>query len=145
MENSSLLTAQLATIIVAVIGAVASCFTFTYGKIYEKKVELRKIKENQYIDFLTFLAKAKVSNTKEIETELSIKVQTIFLIGNRKVQVALSDFLKCFTGEDTVNQSKKYGKLIQEMKLDLYGRRWKVTSKDYNSLDDIKFTVFNSQ
>lgn len=110
-----------------------------------KKVELRKIKENQYIDFLTFLAKAKVSNTKEIETELSIKVQTIFLIGNRKVQVALSDFLKCFTGEDTVNQSKKYGKLIQEMKLDLYGRRWKVTSKDYNSLDDIKFTVFNSQ
>ena len=75
MENTS-----LATVIAAVIGAVVSCFTFTYGKIHEKKVELRKIKENQYIDFLTFLAKAKVSNTEEVEIELSIKVQTIFLI-----------------------------------------------------------------
>lgn len=143
MENTSLLTA-LATVIVAVIGAVVSCFTFTYGKIHEKKVELRKIKENQYIDFLTFLAKAKVSNTKEVETELTIKVQTIFLIGNKNVQLALSDFLKCFTGEIKEDQSKKYGKLIQEMKLDLYGKRWKFTCKGYNSIDDINFTVFNS-
>lgn len=41
------ITSQMATtIIVAVIGAFATCFTFSIGKIHEKKLILKKSRKN---------------------------------------------------------------------------------------------------
>lgn len=144
------ITSQMATIIVAVIGAFATCFTFSIGKIHEKKIELRKIKEEQYIDFLSALARAKSDSCKDedkINEDLSIKIQTIYLVGSKYVQSNLKEFLKIFTNNEnaSINQSKSYGKLIKSMKIDLYGRKWKVTPKCFNSVDEIKFTVFTSK
>lgn len=143
------ITSQMATIIVAVLGAFATCFTFLIGKIHEKKIDLKKIKEEQYIDFLSALARSKSNSCKDkdkINEDLSIKIQTIYLIGSKDVQNNLKEFLKIFTDDNTtINQSKSYGKLIQSMKIDLYGRKWKVTTKCFNSLDEIKFTVFTSE
>lgn len=34
-----------------------TCLTFILGKWHEKKIEVRKIKEQQYIDFLIILVK----------------------------------------------------------------------------------------
>ena len=45
-------TIEVATIIVGVVSAIATFLNFILGKWYEKKIELRKIKEQQYIDFL---------------------------------------------------------------------------------------------
>ena len=42
-------------VIVAVIGAVVSVFTLVAGKIYETKAQMRSIKEEQNICFLTNL------------------------------------------------------------------------------------------
>ena len=42
------ITAQEATIIVAIIGAVVTYVTFLMEKSSEPKIELRKIKEKQY-------------------------------------------------------------------------------------------------
>lgn len=144
------ITSQMATIIVAVLGAFATCFTFIMGKIHEKKIDLKKIKEEQYIDFLSALAMAKSNNCKDqdkLNEDLSIKVQTIYLVGSKAVQSSLKEFLKIFTNNENKNidQSKAYGKLIQSMKIDLYGRKWKVTKKCFNSVDEINFTVFTSE
>lgn len=141
------ITAQEATIIVAIIGAVVTYVTFLMEKNSERKIELRKIKENQYIDFLAEIAKSKVSNSankEKINEELSIKVQTIFLVGNKDVQVKLKNFLSLFTNVSQASKTQEalYGELIQSMKLDLYGKRWWITTKSYNSIDEIKLTVF---
>lgn len=98
------------TIIVAVIGAVASVLTVVCAKIHEQMVELRKIKEKQYIDFLTFLTKAKLhneNNRQEIEAELSVRIQTIYLVGNKNVQKALTNFLDLFF-KKIKNHKKNY-------------------------------------
>ena len=139
------ITTQVATVIAATSGALASFFTFLMGKRHEKKIELKKIKEEQYIDFLSTLAKAKVKEVREeINEELSIKIQTIYLVGSKDVQSKLEGFLNIFTEKDKVSKSQNelYGELIQAMKIDLYGRKWKISPKCINSLDNIKFTVF---
>lgn len=144
MEISS----ELATIIAASIAALASCITFFLGKRHEMRIELRKIKEQQYIDFLTSLARAKSCDEglDKINEELSVKVQTIYLVGNKNVQIKLTSFLNIFlNGTDQLTQSKLYGELIQAMKIDLYGKKWKITIKQDNSLDEIKFIVFKNE
>lgn len=140
----------VATIIVAILGAFASCFTFLIGKRHEKKVELRKIKENQYIDFLSALVKVKLLNSYnsdlalQYKIDLSIKIQTIFLVGSKDVQLKLKNYLNIFTTSSySEKQSQLYGELIQAMKIDLYGRKYYISSKSFNSLNNIQFTLFN--
>ena len=86
--------------IVAVIGLFGSALTIMIYKRSERKVELRKIKENQYIEFLGSIAEAKIANANErheINRLLSSRIQTIYLVGNMDVQKALHSFLNIFT------------------------------------------------
>lgn len=129
---------QTITLIIAIIGLFGSIITICINNIYQKKTELRKIKENQYIDFLACLAKAKVAKNEDRYTynlTLSAEVQSIYLVGNKEVQEALKGFLKVF-GKD--NQNELYTKLILAMKKDLYGDK-----KGSSSSDEISFTVFD--
>ena len=131
-------------VIVAVIGAVVSVFTLVAGKIYETKAQMRNIKEEQYIGFLTNIAKvkyAKGDEKKKAEEVLSIKIQTMYLVGNVGMQKALTEYLKIFSDEK-LNQEELYGKLIQAMKIDLYGRVFGVLPKKYRSIDKIRLNVF---
>ena len=131
-------------VIVAVIGAVVSVFTLVAGKIYETKAQMRNIKEEQYIGFLTNIAKVKYAEgdeQKKAEEELSIKIQTMYLVGNVGMQKALTEYLKIFSDEK-LNQEELYGNLIQAMKIDLYGRVFGVLPKKYRSIDKIRLTVF---
>ena len=131
-------------VIVAVIGAVVSVFTLVAGKIYETKAQMRNIKEEQYICFLTNIAKVKYAEgdeQKKAEEELSIKIQTMYLVGNVGMQKALTEYLKIFSDEK-LNQEELYGNLIQAMKIDLYGRVLGVLPKKYRSIDKIRLTVF---
>ncbi len=131
-------------VIVAVIGAVVSVFTLVAGKIYETKAQMRNIKEEQYIGFLTNIAKVKYAEgdeQKKAKEELSIKIQTMYLVGNVGMQKALTEYLKIFSDEK-LNQEELYGNLIQAMKIDLYGRVFGVLSKKYRSIDKIRLTVF---
>ena len=126
-------------VIVAVIGAVVSVFTLVAGKIYETKAQMRNIKEEQYIGFLTNIAKVKYAEgdeQKKAEEELSIKIQTMYLVGNVGMQKALTEYLKIFSDEK-LNQEELYGNLIQAMKIDLYGRVFGVLPKKYRSIDKI--------
>ena len=131
-------------VIVAVIGAVVSVFTLVAGKIYETKAQMRNIKEEQYIGFLTNIAKVKYAEgdeQKKAKEELSIKIQTMYLVGNVGMQKALTEYLKIFSDEK-LNQEELYGNLIQSMKIDLYGRVFGVLPKKYRSIDKIRLTVF---
>ena len=136
------------TIIVAVIGAVVSIFTLVIGKIYETKVELRKIKEEQYIGFLSNLVRVRKSidvGQKAIaeEEDLSVKTQIIYLVGSVRVQEALNEYLEIFKpNNEKIAQDERYGKLIQEMKVDLYGRKLWILPKRFRSLDKIQLTLF---
>lgn len=127
--------------IVAVIGLFGSALTIMLNKRGERKVELRKIKENQYIEFLGCVAEAKIANIEErheMNRLLSARIQTIYLVGNKGVQTALHNYLKLFTaGKVTPDeQNKLYADLIEAMKRDLYGKR-------EASLELISFTVFS--
>lgn len=135
-----------ATIIVAALGAVVSVLTLVLGKRYETKIELRKIKEEQYISFLSNIAKLKAKEgiTKEDEMlEVSMKIQTIYLVGNKGVQKALQNYLNVLVTEAKDPQEKLYGKLIQSMKIDLYGKKYLVLPKRFSSLDNISLVVFD--
>ncbi len=130
----------LSAIVVAGIGVFGSILTIILNKRSERKIELRKIKEKQYIEFLGSIAEAKVANINErdkVNKLLSVRIQTIYLIGNKEVQEALSRFLNIFTlGKISgTQQNKLYAELIMAMKRDLYG-------KHKTSLDSILFTVF---
>lgn len=127
--------------IVAIIGLFGSALTIMLNKRSERKVELRKIKEAQYIEFLGSIAEDKIANTQdkyEINKLLSSRIQTIYLIGNKDVQKALDDFLDILKGKKVLKneQDELYGELIKAMKKDLYGKR-------KCSLDSISFTVFS--
>lgn len=127
--------------IVAIIGLFGSAITIMLNKKSERKIELRKIKENQYVEFLASIAEFKIANSNErheINKLLSSRIQTIYLIGSIDVQKALGDFLNIFTMGTIENdeQSKLYGILIKAMKKDLYGRH-KI------SVDSITYTVFS--
>jgi len=117
----------LSAFIVAVFGLLGSAITFFLNKKSERKVELRKIKESQYLEFLGDLASFKIAdpNTNwEIRKNLSAKAQTLYLIGSKGVQQALKAFLDYLMYEDMniEKQKKLYAKLISEMRKDLYGR-----------------------
>lgn len=132
----------LTAAVVAVIGLFGSALTIMLNKRSERKVELRKIKENQYIEFLESIAEAKAVNNSEktkVNTILSARIQTIYLVGDKGVQEALANFLSIFTsGNVSIDkQNKLYADLVMAMKKDLYGKR-------ENSLDSISFTVFTS-
>lgn len=127
--------------VVSIIGLFGSALTLMLNKRSERKVELRKIKEKQYIEFLGSIAEAKIADIKEkheINKLLSARIQTIYLIGSKDVQKALRDFLNIFiTGKDVSDeQNKLYGALIEAMKKDLYGKK-------EISLESISFTVFS--
>lgn len=127
--------------VVAIIGLFGSALTIMLNKRSERKVELRKIKESQYIEFLSSIAEAKIANIKEraeINKLLSSRIQTIYLVGNKEVQKALHEFLNIFTAGKVSkdDQDKLYGALIEAMKKDLYGKKEK-------SLSSISFTVFS--
>lgn len=129
---------QTITLIIAIIGLFGSIVTIGINNIYQKKTDLRKIKESQYIDFLGCLAKAKVAKNEDKYTYnlvLSAGTQNIYLVGNKDVQGALKEFLKVF---GKPNQDEQYTKLILAMKKDLYGDR-----KGSSTLDEITFTVFD--
>lgn len=147
-------TAAVTTIIVGIVGPFVTCLTFVLGKWHEKKIEVRRIKEQQYIDFLTTFAKTKCNeqdNTDKNNEELSVKIQTIFLVGSKDVQIKLQNFLNLFINirndecDKNKSQNELYGELIQSMKVDLYGRKWMITRKSYNSLDNIKFVIFSKE
>ena len=129
--------------IVAIFGLLGSALTILFTKRSERKVELRKIKESHYIDFLKYLAEAMVAEADEkhkIDMLLSERVQTILLIGNIGVQTALQNFLGLLTDKKMSKEKQNilYAKLIEAMKKDLYG-------KCEDSLGTIEFTVFGSK
>lgn len=130
----------LSATVVAVIGLFGSAWTIMLNKRSERRVELRKIKENQYIEFLRSLAEAKMTDIKDregVNKLLSARTQTIYLIGSKDVQKALAAFLDIFTkGNTSVEiQDEKYANLVKEMKKDLYGEK-------EESLEKIFFVVF---
>ena len=135
---------KVIAILEIIAGIIAFCAViFIRNKRNERKIDLRKIKEKQYIDFLSCLALAKISNENEIHENnllLSSRIQTIYLVGNREVQMALSGFLKMFTnGEHTAEkQNILYANLISAMRKDLYG-------KNSKSLEKVSFTVFTDR
>lgn len=127
-------------IVVAVIGLFGSTLTIIMNKRSERKVELRKIKENQYIEFLISIAEAKSmtnSDKSGVYKVLSAKIQTIYLVGSEDVQKALINFLKIFTGKNDSGKTQDalYAELILAMKKDLYG-------KNEESIEEISFTIF---
>lgn len=127
--------------VVTIIGLFGSTLTVIIDKRSQRKVEFRKIKENQYIEFLWSVAEAKIVNIDEkyeINKLLSSRIQTIYLIGNQDVQKFLHDFLNIFTTGKVIpdEQNKLYGALIRAMKKDLYG-------KNEVSLESISVTVFS--
>lgn len=127
--------------IVAGFGLFGSALTLLFNKRHERNVELRKIKESQYIEFLGSIAEAKVTPKDElnkINKLLSARVQTIYLIGNEEVQKALLAFLEIFSAGkvEPIKQNKMYAALIEAMKKDLYGKKEK-------SLKSISLTVFD--
>lgn len=134
------------TIVVAIITALVSVFTLVIGKIYESKVQARKIKEAQYIGSLSNLAKYKCNKSNALNStneELSIKVQMIYLVGDVRVQKTLQEFINVIkNGGNPELQKFSYGKLIQAMKLDLYGRKYKILPSKYRSIDFIELTIF---
>lgn len=126
--------------VVASVGLLGSSLTILINKRSERKVNLRKIKEKQYVEFLSCLALAKISNVNEIHENnlsLSAKIQTIYLVGNKEVQTTLAEFLKMFTngGHTAEKQAVLYANLISAMRKDLYG-------KNSKSLKTVSFTVF---
>lgn len=127
--------------VVAIIGLFGSALTIMINRRSERKVELRKIKEKQYIEFLGSMAEAKIANGEEkhkINKLLSSRLQTIYLIGNQDVQNALYNFTSNFaTGKVAPDkQVELYGALIKAMKKDLYGKK-------EVSLESIPFTTFD--
>lgn len=130
----------LSATVVAVIGLFGSALMIMLNKRSERRVELRKIKENQYIEFLGSLAEAKMTDIKDregVNKLLSARTQTIYLIGSKDVQKALAAFLDIFTkGNTSVEiQDEKYANLVKGMKKDLYGEK-------EESLEKISFVVF---
>ena len=73
------------------------------------------------------------------------KYKRFFLVGSKDIQIKLQNFLNLFIRNDECDKNKSqnelYGELIQSMKVDLYGRKWIITRKSYNSLDNIKFKI----
>lgn len=129
------------TILVAIIGAAASVISLVAGKIYETNMQLKKIKEEQFIAFLSNIVKLKLAEEnkkKEAEIELSVNLQILYLVGNPETQKAVDEYIKIFRKENTLSQSELYGHLIQAMRKDLYGGKMKMNSK----LDKIQLTVF---
>lgn len=130
-------------VIVAVIGLFGSAITIMLNKKNERKIELRKIKEAQYADFLGSLAEIKAvgdGQRKDINRILSARIQTIYLVGSKDVQEALNNFLNILTcpSNSKENQSDLYGTLIMAMKRDLYG-------KNKKSLKSISYVVFSGE
>lgn len=145
----------ISAFIVAGLGLFGSVLTFALNKRSERKIELRKIKEAQYIEFLGSLAEAKAADNSEkhkINMCLSSRIQTIYLVGNKNVQNALHGFLNYFTNkaeepnksiekdkcnkpEKTKGQDELYAELIKAMKKDLYG-------KTESSIESISYTIF---
>lgn len=126
---------------VALLGVIGSILTVILNKRSERKMELRKIKEAQYIDFLSSLAEAKAGSKEEkysINMKLSSRIQTIYLVGNIEVQTALSEFLKILSPDKVAQRDQNilYANLIRAMKKDLYGYRCK-------SMDSVNFTIFS--
>lgn len=142
--QSGVITASIGLIsafLVAVVGLFGSALTIYVNKKHERKADLRKIKEKQYVDFLGCLALAKISTIDEKHENnmlLSSNIQTIYLVGSKDVQMALDEFLKLFTsGNHSVeNQAILYAKLISAMRKDLYG-------KCCDSMEIVSFTVFS--
>lgn len=132
----------ISAFIVTVFGLLGSSITFFLNKSNERKTELRKIKEKQYVEFLKSLAMAKVATSVEkhkLDMALSEKIQTIYLVGGEEVQTALKDFLELFVGNEPIAREKQdrlYAQLIKTMREDLYGKK-------RNSLEEISFTVFD--
>jgi len=87
---------------VAILGLLGSVGAVMMNKYHERKVDLRKIKERQYREFLESLAQSKMANEKErhqANNVLSARIQTIYLIGNKEVQSALDEFLQFLKGK----------------------------------------------
>ncbi len=108
---------------------------------------LGKVQPTPYLDDIsTNIAKLKAKEgiTKEDEMlEVSMKIQTIYLVGNKGVQKALQNYLNVLVTEAKDPQEKLYGKLIQSMKIDLYGKKYLVLPKRFSSLDNISLVVFD--
>ena len=126
--------------IVAVFGLLGSAITFFLNKRSERIIDLRKTKENQYLEFLGSLASLKVATDQErheIQDILSKRVQTIYLVGSKGVQTSLKELLDYLLGDasDLDQQNKLYASLIREMRKDLYGKR-------SQSLGSILLTTF---
>lgn len=126
--------------IVAVFGLLGSAITFFLNKRSERIIDLRKTKENQYLEFLGSLASLKVATDQErheIQDILSKRVQTIYLVGSKGVQTSLKELLDYLMGDasDLDQQNKLYASLIREMRKDLYGKR-------SQSLGSILLTTF---
>ena len=134
------------TLLIALIGGFGSIITIFINKTYEKVTDMRKIKENQYIEFLSYLAKwvaAELDDKSKFSSELSAKVQNIYLVGNKSVQSALTDFLDYMDGKEKniEMQDVLYANLIMQMKLDLYCHTI-IKKKTSQSLERIRIRVF---
>jgi len=128
--------------VVSVFGLLGSAITLYLNKRNERKIELRKIKESQYLEFLGNLASFKISdpeNNWEIRNTLSARAQTLYLVGSDGVQRALKEFFKYVMYEkmDITKQNKLYADLICEMRKDLYG-------ESSMSLDRVELTTFKN-
>lgn len=143
-------------IIIAIIGLLGSIITICVTKRYEIISDNRRVKEQQYIEFLGTLARLKAftgtnpqnySMTKEeLNSMLTSNIQTIYLVGNKHVQEAMKQYLDIFIEQtaDKDKQSRLYANLIYHMKLDLSSGNFfkKKNSIEDISLGKITMTVF---
>ena len=125
VKLSEFLTNEWAVIVVALIAAISSVGTILLTKYYERKAENIRIKEKQYIDFLSNLTKYKAGFT-DAKKALNECAQVLYLVGDKNVVKNTKHFM-LFLVDDGLPEKEKQdvllSRLIRSMRIDLYGWR----------------------
>ena len=129
---SEFMTNEWALIIVACIAAFSSVGTIVITKYYERRFDRVKIKEKQYIDFLSNLTLYK-AGYPEAKKAMNECTQVLYLVGNSDVVNSTKEFLEFLMAEGPHPKDKQdalYARLVRAMRSDLYGNKKNITFPD---------------
>lgn len=117
----------------AIVAGIVAIFTITLNKRKDISVQVRNIKEQRYITFLSALISLKAGD-QSAKKELNETVQIINLIGSTDVVQKSNEFLQMLLRPEKLTvdeQNTRYSLLVQAMREDLYGKRstWKFPEK----------------
>lgn len=126
---------QWSPIIVAIITGGASILVIFFTKWRELLMNQRKVKEEQYIEFLQALSLSLRKKEECYLENLTKTVQTIYLIGSAEVIHDMNEIIKLATDKGTLDsdlknkQDEYYANLIKSMRKDLKNIRQYNSSK----------------